>query len=40
MSDALERKQGPLSVSSHGFRFSVKPFQIVTVRLDGAAALK
>ena len=40
MSDALERKQGPLSVSSHGFRFSVKPFQIVTVRLEGAASLK
>jgi alpha-mannosidase len=40
MSDALERKQGPLSVSSHGFRFSVKPFQIVTVRLEGAAGLK
>jgi alpha-mannosidase len=40
MSDALERKQGPLSVSSHGFRFSVKPFQIVTVRLQGAARLK
>jgi alpha-mannosidase len=40
MSDALEGKQGPLSVSSHGFRFSVKPFQIVTVRLEGAAGLK
>jgi hypothetical protein len=40
MNDALERKQGPLSVSSHGFRFSVKPFQIVTVRLVGAAGLK
>jgi alpha-mannosidase len=35
-SDALERKQGPLSVSSHGFGFSVKPFQIVTVRLEGS----
>jgi hypothetical protein len=39
-SDALERKQGPLSVSSHGFSFSVKPFQIITVRLEGAAGLK
>jgi hypothetical protein len=38
--DALERKQGRLSVSSHGFRFSVKPFQIVTVRLEGAASLR
>ena len=40
MCDALERKQGPLSVSSRGFSFSVKPFQIVTVRLEGAAGLK
>jgi len=37
MSDALERKQGPLSVSSHGFEFTAKPFQIVTVRLEAAA---
>jgi hypothetical protein len=35
--DALERKQGPLSVSSHGFGFTVKPFQILTVRLEAAA---
>jgi alpha-mannosidase len=34
MCDALERNQGPLSVSSHGFEFTVKPFQIVTVRLE------
>jgi alpha-mannosidase len=40
VSDALERKQGPLAVSSHGFRFSIKPFQIVTVRLEAAASLK
>jgi hypothetical protein len=40
MNDALERKQGPLLVSSHGFRFSVKPFQIVTVRLEAAASLR
>ena len=37
MCDALERKQAPLSVSSHGFGFTVKPFQIVTVRLEAAA---
>jgi hypothetical protein len=36
MSDALERKEGPLSVSSHGFEFSIKPFQILTVRLNAA----
>ena len=40
LSDAMERKQGPLSVSPHSFRFSVKPFQIVTVRLEGAASLR
>ena len=34
MCDALERKQETLSVSAHGFAFSVKPFQIVTVRLE------
>jgi hypothetical protein len=36
MADALERKQAPLATSPHGFKFSVKPFQIVTVRLEGA----
>jgi alpha-mannosidase len=40
LNDALERKQEPLSVSSHSFRFSVKPFQIVTVRLEGTASFK
>jgi alpha-mannosidase len=40
LNDALERKQGPLSSSPHGFRFSVKPFQIVTVRLQAAANSK
>jgi len=39
-SDALERKQGALSVTSHGFRCAVKPFQIVTVRLEATANLK
>jgi alpha-mannosidase len=36
--DAFERKQGPLTISPHGFKFSVKPFQITTVRLAGTAA--
>ena len=40
MNDALERNEGPLEVSSHGFSFSVKPFQIVTVRLEANANLK
>jgi alpha-mannosidase len=40
MSDALERKQGALSVSPHGFSFSVKPYQIVTIRLEASANVK
>jgi len=40
MSDALERNQGSLPVSPHGFQFSVRPFQIVTVRLEATANLK
>jgi hypothetical protein len=39
-SDALERRQTALATSLHGFRFSVKPFQIVTVRLEGAGNVK
>jgi hypothetical protein len=39
-SDALERKQAALETSAHGFRFSVKPFQIVTVRLEGAGNVR
>jgi hypothetical protein len=39
MSDALERNQGPLPVSPHGFQFPVKPYQIVTVRLEATADL-
>jgi len=34
-SDALERKHAALETSAHGFRFAAKPFQIVTVRLEG-----
>jgi alpha-mannosidase len=40
MADALERNLRPLESSSHGFRFSVKPFQIVTVRVEGTPAIK
>jgi len=39
-SDALERKQAALEASAHGFRFSVKPFQIVTVRLEGTGNVR
>lgn len=34
-SDALERKQASLPATEHGFSFPIKPFEIVTVRLDG-----
>ena len=39
-SDALERKQAALETTAHGFRFNVKPFQIVTVRLEGAGNVR
>jgi alpha-mannosidase len=39
-SDALERKQSALETSPHGFRFAVKPFEIVTVRLEAAGNVK
>jgi alpha-mannosidase len=38
--DALERKESALETSAHGFQFSVKPFQIVSVRLQGAGNVR
>ena len=38
--NALEQNQRPLTVSPHGFVFSVKPFQIVTVRVKGLSAVR
>jgi hypothetical protein len=38
--NAVEENHQPLSVSPHGFSFAVKPFEIVTVRLQGTSALK
>jgi alpha-mannosidase len=38
--DAVERNLGPLATSPHGFRFFVKPFQIVTVRVEGTSDIK
>ena len=35
-SDALERKQSALTTTEHGFSFPIKPFGIVTVRLEGS----
>jgi hypothetical protein len=40
LNDALERKLESIPTSAHGFTLSVKPFQIVTVRLEAAANLK
>ena len=40
VADALERNQRPLTTSPHGFHFSVKPFQIVTVRVKGTSVTK
>ena len=39
-SDAMERKQAALSTTAHGFSFSAKPYQIVTVRLAGTGNVK
>ncbi|MBZ5562388.1 MAG: hypothetical protein LAP13_08195, partial [Acidobacteriia bacterium] len=38
--NALEENQQPLTVSPHGFSFPVKPYQIVTVRLEGRSILQ
>jgi hypothetical protein len=37
--NAMEQKGDALPISAHGFSFSIKPFQIVTVRLKGAPAM-
>jgi len=38
--DALERNQESITTTAHGFHFAVKPFQIVTVRVDGTSGIK
>ncbi len=38
--DAMERNKDALTTSPHGFHFSVKPFQIFTVRVEGTSAIK
>jgi hypothetical protein len=40
LANAMEKNQQPLAVSAHGFQFPIKPFQIVTIRLEGNSALK
>jgi len=39
MCNAMEENQQPLETTSHGLAFAVKPFQIVTVRVEGAPAV-
>ena len=38
--DALERKQDALETTAHGFQLSFKPFEIVTVRLEGTGKVR
>jgi len=38
--NSLEENQRPLEVSPHGFTFQVKPFEIVTVRVEGSSVSK
>lgn len=39
-SNALEIKRSPLATTEHGFSFSIKPFEIVTVRLEGTGNVR
>jgi len=39
MCNALEEKQQALSTAAHGLTFPVKPFQIVTVRVEGSPTM-
>ena len=38
--NAMEKNQRPLAVSGHHLEFQVKPFEIVTLRIQGTTALK
>jgi hypothetical protein len=38
--NAMEKNQQLLAVSGHSFQFPVKPFEIVTVRVQGTSALR
>jgi hypothetical protein len=38
--NAMEKNQQPITVSGHRLEFPVKPFEIVTLRVQGTAALK
>jgi alpha-mannosidase len=38
--NAMEMNQQPLAVSGHNLQFPVKPFEIVTIRIQGTSALR
>jgi hypothetical protein len=38
--NAMEKNQQPLTVSGHRLEFSIKPFEIVTIRVQGTTSLK
>lgn len=38
--NAMEKNQQPITVSGHRLEFPVKPFQIVTIRVQGTGSLK
>jgi alpha-mannosidase len=38
--NAMEKNQQPLAVSGHRLEFPIKPFEIVTVRVQGTSALR
>jgi hypothetical protein len=38
--NAMEKNQQPLAVSGHSLQFPIKPFGIVTIRVQGSTALK
>jgi alpha-mannosidase len=40
MCNAVEENQHPISASPQGFGFDIKPFQILTVRVQGTPALR
>jgi hypothetical protein len=36
----MEKNQQPLNISGHRVEFSIKPFEIVTIRVQGTTSLK
>ena len=38
--NAMEKNRPPLAVAGHNLQFPVKPFEIVTIRVQGTTALK